>query len=61
MAAGLTKLVAVAAIKAAAVAEGVVEAAANGEEEPEPPPDPKPKPKARSRPTRRAAPRSDAG
>ena len=51
MAAGITKFVAVTAIKAAVAVEGAVEAAEGGEEEPESPPEPKPRqrPKPKSR------------
>jgi hypothetical protein len=47
MAAGITKLVAVTAIKAAVAVEGAVEAAEGGEEEPESPPEPRPRPRPR--------------
>jgi len=52
MAAGITKLVAVAAIKAAAAVEAAVEAGESGEEEPETElaPDPKPRPKPKPKP-----------
>jgi hypothetical protein len=50
MAAGITKLIAVTAIKAAAAVEEAVEATEGDQEEAEPEPEPEPKPKSKPKP-----------